>query len=110
MNRIKKGDPVVVISGKNKNKSGVVIRVNPKEQTALVEGVNKIKRHQKKDQTHEQSGIIEKEAPIRLCKLALVDPKGKDKGKATKVKYLLKDNKKVRVARKSGSELDVNKK
>lgn len=111
MNRIKKGDTVLVISGKNKNKSGVVIAVNLKDSTAIVEGVNKVKRHQKRDQAHEQAGIIEKEAPIRMCKLALVDPKGKEKGKATKVKYILnKDNKKVRVARKSGSELDVAKK
>lgn len=110
MNRIRKGDNVVVISGKNKSKTGVVIAVNPTAQTAIVEGINKVKRHQKKDQTHDQAGIIEKEAPIRLCKLALVDPKGKDKGKPTKVAFVLKDGKKVRVARKSGNELDSVKK
>lgn len=110
MNRIKKGDTVVVISGKNKGKSGTVIAVNPKEETAIVEGVNKIKKHQKKDQTHDQSGIIEREAPIRLSKIAIVDPKGKDKGKPTKVKFIIKDNKKIRVSRKTNNELDVSKK
>lgn len=110
MNRIKKGDNVVVLSGKNKNKSGTVIAVYPKQNKALVEGVNKVKVHQKKDQTHEQSAIIEREAPILLNKLALVDPKGPNKGKPTKVKYIIKDNKKIRVARKSNNELDVTKK
>lgn len=110
MNRIRKGDTVVVISGKNKNKSGVVTSVNLQDQTAIVEGVNKIKRHQKRDQAHQEAGIIEKEAPIRMCKLAHVDPKGKTKGQATRIKYLIKDNKKIRVAKKSNNELDGAKK
>ncbi|MCV3743615.1 50S ribosomal protein L24 [Ureaplasma sp. ES3154-GEN] len=110
MNRIKKGDSVIVISGKNKQKTGIVIEVDPKNETAIVEGVNKVKRHQKKDQTHEQSGIIEKEAPIRLCKLALLETKGKDKGKPTKVSFELnKDNKKVRVTRKTRVEIENKK-
>ncbi len=105
MNRIQKGDTVIVISGKFKNKDGTVLEVFPKEQTAIVEGINKIKKHQKQDATHEQSGIIEKEAPIKLCKLALLEQKGKDKGIKTKIKFVLKDGKKIRVSKRSGNEI-----
>lgn len=106
MNRIKTGDKVRVISGKEKNKEGTVLKVFPKDQTAIVEGLNKIKRHQKQDQNNDKSGIVEKEAPIRLCKLALLEQKGKDKGQTTKVKFVLnKDGKKVRVSKKSNQEL-----
>lgn len=87
MNRIKKGDSVIVLSGKEKNKDGIVLKVFPKDGTAIVEGINKIKKHQKKDSSHEESGIIEKEAPIRLCKLALLEQKGKQKGLKTKIKF-----------------------
>ncbi|WP_031489032.1 50S ribosomal protein L24 [Ureaplasma canigenitalium] len=110
MNRIKKGDTVIVIAGKNKNKSGIVLAVDLKNQMAVVENVNKVKRHQKRDQSHDKAGIIEKEAPIRLSKLALVDPKGKDKGKATKIKFQLnKEGKKIRVTRKTNNEIESKK-
>ncbi len=106
MNRIRKGDRVRVISGKHKFLEGTVLQVFPKENTAIVEGVNKIKKHQKQDQSHQESGIFEKEAPIRLCKLALIEQKGKEKGNTTKVKYVLgKDNKKIRVSKKTNAEL-----
>ena len=106
MNRIRKGDLVRVISGKHKYSEGTVLQVFPKLDTAIVEGVNKVKIHQKKDQTHEQSGIFEKEAPIRLCKLALVEQKGKEKGRTVKVKYVInKDKKKVRVSKKTNNEI-----
>lgn len=107
MNRIRKGDHVRVISGKHKNSEGVVLQVFPKEQTAVVENINKIKRHQKKDQTHEQSGIFEKEAPIKLCKLAIIEQKGKEKGNITKVKFIFKDNKKIRVSKKTNNEIVI---
>lgn len=106
MNRIKKGDRVRVISGKHKFSEGTVLKVFPKLETAIVEGINKVKKHQKQNQEHQQSGIIEKESPIRLCKLALIEQKGKEKGNITKVKYVLdKNNKKVRVSKKTNSEL-----
>lgn len=107
MNRIKKGDLVIVLSGKEKNKDGIVLQVFPKKDTAIVEGVNKIKKHQKQDSTHDQSGIIEKEAPIRLCKLALLEQKGKQKGLKTKVKFVFnkETNKKMRVSKRSNNEI-----
>lgn len=103
MNRIIKGDRVKVISGKHKGSEGVVLTVFPKDQTAIVEGVNRVKKHKKASADQEQGGIIEVEAPIRLCKLALLDPKGK--GTVTRIKYTIgKDKKKIRVAKKSGAE------
>ena len=106
MNRIIKGDKVKVISGKHKGSEGIVLQVFPKNETAIVEGVNRVKKHKKASADQEQGGIIELEAPIRLCKLALIDPKGK--GAITKVKYSKgKDNKKVRIAKKSGAEFIV---
>ncbi len=103
MNRIIKGDRVKVISGKHKGSEGVVLTVYPKEGTALVEGINRVKKHKKASADQEQGGIIEIEAPIKLCKLALIDPK--KKGATTKIKYTIgKDKKKVRVAKKSGAE------
>ncbi len=104
MNRIIKGDKVRVISGKLKGSEGIVLSVFPKEGTAIVEGVNKIKKHVKPNQENEKGGIVEIDAPIRLCKLALIDPKGK--GAKTKVKYeKTKDNKKVRITKLSGTNL-----
>lgn len=103
MNRIIKGDRVKVITGKHKGAEGIVLTVFPKKQTAIVEGINRVKKHKKASADQEQGGIIEIEAPIQLCKLALIDPKGK--GATTKVKYTIgKDKKKVRVSKKSGAE------
>lgn len=103
MNRIIKGDRVKVISGKHKGSEGIVLQVFPKNETAIVEGINRVKKHKKASADQEQGGIVEIEAPIRLCKLALIDPKGK--GAITKVKYSKeKDKKKVRIAKKSGAE------
>lgn len=111
MNRIRKGDHVRVISGKHKWSEGIVLQVFPKDETAIVEGVNKVKRHQKKDQTHEQSGIFEKESPIRLCKLAIIEQKGKEKGTTTRIKFIFnKDNKKIRVSKKTNSEIVIGNK
>lgn len=105
MNRIRRGDNVRVISGKNKGLEGTVTKII--NETAIVEGLNKVKKHQKQDNQHEESGIIEIEAPIRLCKLALLDPKGK--GIVTKIKFTTnKNGKKVRVAKKTGNEFSSN--
>ena len=101
---IRKGDNVVILSGSDKGKKGNVIKVFPKEERALVQGVNLVKRHQRQTQT-QQAGIVTKEAPIHLSNLAHVDPKS---GKATRVGMKkLGDGRMVRFAKKSGEVIDV---
>jgi large subunit ribosomal protein L24 len=101
--KIKKGDKVVVIVGRDKGRKGEVTLVMPKEGKALVSGVNLVKRHQKQTQTQE-GGIISKEAAIQLSNIAIVDPKD---GKATRVGFkILDDGRKVRVAKRSGDLID----
>jgi len=97
--KIKKGDSVVVLTGRDKGKRGEVIEVRPKENRALVRGVNVVRRHQRQTATQE-GGIISKEAAIQISNLALEDPKD---GKPTRVGFrLLEDGKKVRFAKRSG--------
>ena len=98
--RIKKGDKVVVIAGSNKGKEGTVSAVLAKENKVVVSGVNMVKKHVKPNQAQPEGKIVEKEAPIHVSNVALIDPKTK---KATKVKYEIKDGKKVRVAKKSST-------
>ncbi len=104
MQKIKKGDRVVVTTGRDKGKKGEVLKVYPKENRALVSGINTVTRHQR--QTPKlQGGIIHKEAPIHMSNIAHVDPKS---GAATRVGFkVLGDGRKVRVAKKSGEVLDV---
>ena len=99
--KIKKGDNVVVLSGSSKGTKGSVLKVYPEKAKAIVEGVNMIKKHTKPNAQNPQGGIVETEAPIYVSKLALVD----STGKPTKVKYEVKDGKKVRVAKKTGKEI-----
>ena len=97
--KIKKGDHVIVLTGRDKGKHGEVIEVRPKENRALVRGVNVVRRHQKQT-AQQEGGIISKEAAIQLSNLALEDPKD---GKPTRVGFkLLDDGRKVRVAKRSG--------
>jgi large subunit ribosomal protein L24 len=98
--RIKKNDTVIVISGDDKGKTGVVKQAMPKEGKVIVEGINVVKRHKKPTQG-QAGGIVTKEAAIHVSNVALV----KD-GKPTKVGYKTVDGKKVRVARKSGDVID----
>lgn len=101
--KIKKGDKVVVLTGRDKGRSGEVVQVMPKEDRAIVRGVNMVKRHQRQTQTTE-GGIISKEATIHLSNLAIADPKD---GKATRVGFkILDDGRKVRVAKRSGDLID----
>ncbi|MGL4495154.1 MAG: 50S ribosomal protein L24 [Beijerinckiaceae bacterium] len=101
--KIKKGDKVVILTGRDRGKSGEVISVNPAEERALVRGVNMVKRHQRQSQTQE-GGIISKEAPIHLSNIAIADPKT---GKPSRVGFkTLDDGRKVRVARASGDLID----
>lgn len=102
MMRVKKGDTVVVIAGKDKGKKGTVAKVLPKTNKVLVEGVNVITKHQKPTAVNPQGGIINKEAPIHISNVMPVDP---ETGKGTRVRFEVKDGKKVRVSVKSGKEL-----
>jgi large subunit ribosomal protein L24 len=102
--KVKKGDRVVVTAGRDKGKSGEVIRVYPTESRVLVAGVNVMKRHQRQSQ-RQQGGIVSKEAPVHLSKIAHVDPKT---GSPTRVGFKrLEDGRLVRFAKKSGEVIDV---
>lgn len=103
--KIKKGDYVVVITGKDKGKKGNVLRVIPKENRVVVEGVAVVKRHVRPSQVDPEGGIRTFEAPIHISNVAHLDPKD---NVPTRVGFkTLKDGKKVRVARKSGEVIDV---
>lgn len=101
--KVKKGDKVVILTGKDKGRSGEVIRVIPDEDRVLVRGINQMKRHTKPSQADPQGGIKVKEAPIHISNVSLTDPKS---GKPTRVGFMDKDGRKVRVARKSGVAID----
>ena len=105
--RIKKGDKVVVIAGHEKGKEGVVIKAMPKEEMVIVEGLNKVTKHNKPNQQNTEGSITTKEAPIHVSNVAILDPKKKV---ATKVGYRFEEvnckTVKVRYAKKSGVKLD----
>ena len=101
--KIRKGDKVVVLTGRDKGRTGEVIQVMPAEDRAMVRGVHMVKRHQRQTAAQE-GGIISKESSIHLSNLAIADPKD---GKPTRVGFkILSDGKKVRVAKRSGAEID----
>jgi large subunit ribosomal protein L24 len=100
--KIRKGDKVVVITGRDKGRTGEVIEMRPRERRVLVRGVNMVKRHQRQTATQE-GGIISKEAPLHLSNIALADPKD---GKPTRVGFKTVGDKKVRFAKRSGVEID----
>ena len=103
MNKIKKGDTVVVTSGKDKGRSGTVLQMVTKSDRVLVQGVNMVKRHTRQSQTSE-GGIISKEAPLHISNVALADPKD---GKPTRVGIKTNDDgTKVRFAKRSGDLID----
>lgn len=103
MQKIRKGDKVVVLAGKDKGRTGEVLRVLPKDDKAVVRGVSQVRRHQRQTQSQE-GGIITKEAPIHLSNIALVDPKD---GKPTRVGFKVQqDGTKVRVAKRSGEVIN----
>ena len=97
--KIKKGDQVVVLSGKDKGRKGEVVKALPKEGKVIVSGVNVHARHRKPTQLNPQGGIERKEAPLHVSKVAIADPKT---GAPTRVRFEERDGKKVRVAAKSG--------
>lgn len=99
--KIKKGDKVVVLAGKDKGKTGQVLSVIPSETRAIVQGINLVRRHQKQTASQD-AGIFTKEAPIHLSNLAVADAKGK----ATRVGFQIKDGVKTRVAKTTGDQID----
>lgn len=101
--KIKKGDQVVVLSGKDKGRTGTVTQVLPKVGKVVVDGINVAARHRKPSQTNPQGGIDRAPAPMAISKVAVADPKD---GKPTRVRFEEKDGKKVRVAVKSGETID----
>jgi large subunit ribosomal protein L24 len=101
--KIKKGDRVVVLAGKDKGRQGQVLRVIPKENRVLVAGVNMVKRHTRPTQGDPQGGIKNKEAALHISNVAFVDPKS---GEPTRIGFRIDGDKKVRVAKKSGEVID----
>ena len=103
MNKIRKGDQVIVLTGRDKGRSGEVVEVRPADDRAIVRGVNMVKRHQRQS-AQQEGGIISKESTIHLSNLAVADPKD---GKPTRVGFKIQaDGKKVRIAKSSGAEID----
>jgi large subunit ribosomal protein L24 len=101
--KIRKGDKVIVLTGRDKGRTGEVIEMRPSESRAVVRGVNLVKRHQKQT-ANQEGGIISKEGPIHLSNIAFVDPKD---GKPTRVGFKVQsDGKRVRIAKRSGAEID----
>jgi large subunit ribosomal protein L24 len=107
MQKIKKGDKVVVLAGKDKGRAGEVLKVMPKDDRAVVRGINMVKRHTRQSASQE-AGIISKEASIHLSNLSVADPKD---GKPTRVGFKIvgegENAKKVRIAKRSGEQIDV---
>ncbi len=102
--KIKKGDTVIVVAGKDKDKTGKVIQAMPAENRVIVENVNMVTKHKKPNQRVQQGGIVHQEAPINVSNVMILDPKEKV---ATRIGYkMLENGKKVRVAKKSGEILD----
>ncbi len=101
--KIKKGDRVVVLSGKDKGKTGEVTKSMPKDGKVLVSGVNIITRHKKPTQANPQGGLERTEAPLHVSKVALEDPKT---GRPTRVRFEVRDGNKVRVAARSGETIN----
>ena len=101
--KIRKGDKVVVLSGKDKGRTGEVIRSIPKDMKVVVSGVNIAVRHKKPTQASPQGGLERREAPMHVSKVAIADPKT---GAASRVRFETRDGKKVRVAAKSGELID----
>ena len=103
--KIRKDDEVIVLTGRDKGKRGAVLRVVTRTDRVLVEGVNVTKRHVKPTQADPQGGIVEREAPIHISNVALIDP---ESDRPTRVRYKnLQDGRKVRVAARSGEVIDV---
>jgi large subunit ribosomal protein L24 len=101
--KIRKGDKVVMLAGRDKGRTGEVVSVNPQTARALVRGINLVKRHQRQS-AQQEGGIISKELPVHLSNIAIADPKD---GKPTRIGFKIgTDGRKVRIAKRSGAEID----
>lgn len=100
---VKKGDKVQVISGKDKGKQGIILQALPKKNRVVVEGINIVKKHAKPSQANPQGGIVDQEAAIHVSNVMPLDPKTNE---PTRIGYKIENGKKVRIAKKSGEELD----
>src|SRR5690625_3578091 len=100
---VKKGDKVKVLSGKDRGKQGSVLEVFPKKERVLVEGINMVKIHAQPSQDNPQGGILNQEAPLHVSNVLPLDP---NTGEPTRVRYEIRDGKKVRIAKRSGEPLD----
>lgn len=100
--KIKSGDTVIVTAGDNKGSEGKVLRVFPDKNRAIVEGVNMVSKHEKPSANNPQGGIVQKEAPIHISNLSLIDPKS---GKPTRVGYKIENGKKIRFSKKSNQAI-----
>jgi large subunit ribosomal protein L24 len=101
--KIRRDDEVLVTAGKDKGKTGKVLRVDPAKERVYVEGLNIVKRHQRPNQMGQQGGVIEKEGPIHVSNVAILDPKD---GKPTRIGIEREDGRRFRVARRSGQRID----
>ncbi len=101
--KIKKGDSVIVLTGKDKGRKGTVTKVMPTEDRVLVQGVNMVQRHTRPSQTNPNGGIVNKEASLHISNVAIADPSS---GKPTRVGFKIEGDKKVRVAKKSGEVIN----
>jgi large subunit ribosomal protein L24 len=101
--KIRRDDEVLVKAGKDKGKTGRVLRVDRAKERVYVEGLNIVKRHQRPNQMGQQGGVIEKEGPIHVSNVAILDPKD---GKPTRIGIAREDGKRFRVARRSGQRID----
>lgn len=101
--RVKKGDKVQVISGKDKGKQGTILQAYPRNERVIVEGINIVKKHSKPSQMNPQGGIVEMEAPIHVSNVMLIDPKSNE---PTRIGYRIENGEKIRIAKKSGQALD----
>ena len=99
--KLKKGDEVIVLVGKDKGKTGKIVKVMPKQMKAIVSEINKVKKNQKPD-NNQPGGIIEKDMPIHISNLSYYDPELK---KGVRIGYKLNNNKKVRINKSSGNEI-----
>ena len=101
--KIKKGDDVIVLTGKDKGRKGKVLRVIPTESRVVVQGINIVQRHTRPSQTNPNGGIVNKEASLHISNVAIADPSS---GKPTRVGFKVEGDKKVRVAKKSGEVIN----
>ena len=100
--KVRKGDTVIVIAGKDRGKEGAVVRAFPKTERVLIEGINVVKKHQRPKRQGQRGQVVEKPLPLHVSNVALKDPKT---GKPTRVGYSMDDSKKVRMAKKSGMKI-----